>query len=182
MSSKREKRQRWLIQQHIIKYWTQWLLCKMNRQENSRSTRVSCVPKMKSLTENNGSALRQMAHRKRRRTRKRALITIKQRTKQMLELWQMQAWRSEIRNQSGSTYLICFDPEGQQRFGTLNAPSSPGFLPSKLINHCAWQRKFMGCSSQWTHTDVAMGNESPPAPALAIMLKITIQCLTKQRI
>lgn len=50
----------------------------MNRQGNRRSPRVSCVPKMKSLIENNGSALRQMAQRKRRRMRLRALITIQQ--------------------------------------------------------------------------------------------------------
>lgn len=38
----------------------------MNRQENSHPTGVSCFLKMKSLIENNGSVLRQIAQRKRR--------------------------------------------------------------------------------------------------------------------
>lgn len=156
MSSKREKRQRWVIQQHIIKYWTQWLLCKTNRQENRGSTGVSCVPKMKSLIENNVSALRQMAQRKRRRTRKRALITIKQRTKQMGGLGQMQAWGSGMSPTAHIQHALILKvtpanlKQPQRRF--LERPMF--HHQHSLVVHLhhrestsAWDRVFMGCRS-----------------------------------
>lgn len=61
--SKREKREGWLIQQHIIKSLNTMAVMKMNRggRNGTFSICMSCVPKMKNLLiENNDSVLRQM--------------------------------------------------------------------------------------------------------------------------
>lgn len=100
-----------------MKYGIQWLLCKMNRQENSHSTGVSCVPKMKSLMENNGSVLRQIAQRKRRTMRERVFI------KGQTKCWKFYNCRHEDQK-SNSTYLICCNPLGQVMADLLQ-PSSP---------------------------------------------------------
>lgn len=125
----------------------------MNRQGNRRSPRVSCVPKMKSLIENNGSALRQMAQRKRRRMRLRALITIQQNKR-----WDSDKCRREdqksVRQHGSDTLLSLRSGRGaftpavrQQRFGTLDAPSS------KLHSQCGRDRTLMGCSAHgWRRT------------------------------
>lgn len=91
----------------------------MNRQENSHSSGVSCIPTMKSLIENNGSVLRQIAQRKR---RMRERVFIKGQTK----CWKFYNCRHEDQK-SNSTYLICsFNPNPLgQVMADLLQPSSP---------------------------------------------------------
>lgn len=89
----------------------------MNRQENSNLTGVSCVLKMKSLIENNGSVLRQIAQWKRIIMRERVFIT------GQTKCWKFSSCRNKDQK-SNNTYLIWCNPLGQVMADWLQ-PSSP---------------------------------------------------------
>lgn len=110
---------------------------------------------MKSLIVNNGSVLRQMDQRKRRRTRKRALITIKQRKKQMLGVRQMQARGSDMSPAAHiqDALILKVTPAVPQAAavalwnGRCSIIDAAWWRSSRLSNHSASDRMFVGCSS-----------------------------------